>query len=758
MLAVAGRHLLLVCCLAAAIGTAVAQPNAEVYWDDNNRADTVMDFGVTLEGYPVTLPFIVRNNGATPAGILQTNPNADPYYQIVNTSDVAPSDPRKEEFVRVEDIPYVIAPFTADTFHVVYRALKNNPVFPPDSVSKALLEIRVVSMDDTLGLAVFKRFLLLALKTRFSVASNKPVIRFDSVYVNPVPLPPTQVYTAVNASSIAIPVERQTLVYVTSVVSDRELVVDTLAHPVFAPHKGLTWNVRYQPHNMGFDSAEFSVVYRPNTGSDPDSVTTRLSGIGVAQNITIDAANGIPPPVVVARGTLADTIDFGDVDADGTGGKLAKIVVKNSGNIHVRYTSEQKQGAQADTAAFIVERTLQEGGADLRTNELDTLLVRFKPIRGGLHVIRYVVLTNLLDRKITGVPDGAEQKVFVLRGFARKPQALITPQQVDFGAVVLNQNCLSAVERTIQVRNVGNIILRIDSSRIEPLGAAVTVEPSDPFPPVGVDSTLTLTVRYQPTQIETLQGKLVLYTNAFGPPVTITLTGSSVDTDSLSVSLPITKARPGSILQLPIRVDASKVSLAKTSSITITFDPSLLRYRGVITAGTAAEGSSILQQTESPRGTLVLQLHATGSFLPRDTFAVATFDTFLGNAAATELSMKNQTTMFGNDGCTNIFTVHAESGRFDVDSVCGLEYKTSTAGVLRLTGWPNPTAAILYVNLENNTQSEATVTVYDSYGTAQPCEYRSHIPGFDLSTLPAGAYLVVARSQHVFARMFVVKQ
>lgn len=752
------RCLTMVAMIVAMSVAVVAQPNVEIFHDDNNRADTVMDFGVTLEGYPVTVAFYVRNKGTADVGILLTNPNADPYYQIVNTPDVLPADPRKEEFERVEGLPYIVKAMSTDTFHIVYKALKNNPVFPPDVVAKALLELRVVALSDSLGRAVTKRFLLLALKTKFSVATNKPAIPFDSVYINPTPQPPGELYSVVNASSIAIPVEQQRTSYLTSIVGKPEFIVDTLTSPIFAPHKNLTWNVRYQPHNMGPDSAHFVVLYRPNQGSDADSVVTKLSGVGVEQKIEIDAANGTPPPIAVKPGEQRDTIDFGDVDADGSGGKLARIVVKNVGNIHVRYMREYEEGAGTDTTAFIVERQLGEGGLGLRTNEYDTLIVRFKPVNGGVHIITYTLLTDLLERQIQGIPDGAERTVFVLRGFARKPQVEVLPQQVDFGSVVLIESCPSASERTVLVRNVGNILLRVDSALISPSSASVEIRPPNPIQPIEVDSTLRLTLRYQPTQLETMQSELVLYTNAFGPPIRIPLTGASLRSDSITVSIPQLSNRPGTVLQVPIVVDANRVNLTTTATMTVGFDPTLLRYRGSLTNRTASEGSVFVTQAESPRGVLNLQLRTNGTFMARDTFVVLLFDTYLGRTTATELSIKPQTTMFGNDGCSSLLSVHTRSGLYAVDSVCGLEFKTNTTGMLRLQVFPNPTTDFVYVEAASADEAPVTVEVFDVYGQRLPEPPDSSAGGYNLKNYPAGMYVVVARTTDRYVQCSVIKQ
>jgi hypothetical protein len=251
---------------------------------------------------------------------------------------------------------------------------------------------------------------------------------------------------------------------------------------------------------------------------------------------------------------------------------------------------------------------------------------------------------------------------------------------------------------------------------------------------------------------------MVLYTNAFGPPIRIPLSGSGIEADSISVSLPSVMLRPGTVLEMPVLVDANRVALAQSASMTISFDPSLLRYRGTITGGTAAEGSSFIVQNESPRGVLNLQLRANGSFAERDVFVVLAFDTFLGDAAATNLVITDKTTAFGNDGCSSIFTVHATSGVFKIDSVCGLAFKTATAGSLSVEVWPNPTSGASNMLVDNQTPYPVEFVLYDAFGQLLPLPSGISTGVLDLSNLPVGLYALVAQCGPINARRLVVKQ
>jgi len=719
-----------------------AQPAVDVFWNPNNRGDTVMDFGVTLEGFPVRKTFYVVNHETEPVAILATNSLAEPYYLIVNTRDVPPEHPRKEEFYRIGGLPYHIPPGDTGEFEVEYGAFKNNPTFPPDVTAKALLELRVVLVRDSLGPAAFKRFLLQALKTRYAVASVVTEINFDSVYVNPAPQPPSQQYPVTNASTLTIPVVAQGLKFLTSVVGDPEFVVPTLPAPLLAPKDMLRWEVRYKPHNTGTDSAVFTIVYRPNPTSNTDSLQVRLSGTGVVQHLQVDNASGMPPPVTV-RG---DTIDFGDVNADGSGGKTARIVVRNTGNINIGYDGESLEGSPADVQAFTIQQKLMEGGSGIATNDTDTLQIVFNPVQGGVHEARYVVTSNLARRPIKGVPDGADRIVFVLRGFARKPRIDVVPGTVDFGAVVQQPACTPVSEQRLTISNTGNIILRIDSVTVEPFGAAVTCSPSTQIPAIAVGASQEFVLRYAPLQPELLEASLVVHSSAIGSPVRIPLAGSSVPADTLRVQVGSSSLRPGTLLQLPVVVDGNKIRMAQNSSLVLSFDPRQLRYRGSVTNKTASEGSQFLMDAEMPRGVVTIKQSANGSFKERDTFVVLLFDTYLGQNVSTELTLDAGTTKFGNAGCDNIFTVETHSGTFSTDSICGLQYKAGVGGTLRMAASPNPVFGTVQIAVQAAYDGPIKVYGYDVWGTqvfhTELAE--SAVISTSMESLPPGLYVFVA--------------
>ena len=739
------------CYLLFGVALGLAQPNVEVYYSNANRADTVMDFGVTLEGSPTTRTFTVVNKGPATVGILATNPNADPYYIIVNVPGVPPEDPRKEEFERVEGLSYFIRAGETRLFTVVFRAFVNSPLFPPDRVVEALLTIRVVDSTAPLAASFDKTFRLRALKTTSILATTTPWISYDSVYVNPMPLAPSIPYTIDNAMLKRVKVDKQLFEMQTTVVGTSEIIVDTFPGVEFSPEDSVVWTTRYSPYNRGLDSAHFLVVYRPDSTTKSDTVLTTISGIGVEQKLTLIGATGVPLPVVV-RG---DTVDFGATPSDGTG-IVARIIVRNEGNNNIGIVSESKVGIARDTAAYSVRRFLSAGGPTIRTNSFDTLDVSFVPIEGGDHRIRFVVGTDLRDRGIDGVPDGAQTTQWFFKGFGQRPQIQVTPSALNFGTVVLLKTCTSFVERTFAVRNVGNAELRVDSILITPGTSRVTIDP--PSFRIAAGQSQLVKATYEPETIGATTGAITLFTNSLVRAYDVRFDAVVVNPDSIVVSVPLeTKVRPGSAVAVDVMATADKLTTTDRCVLSMNFNPSLLQYRSVQQLGTASEGAQVINATELPRGTLRLALQAPTNFLSRSTLVTVIFDSFLGETASSDVSFTNGATTFGNAGCSSVLSVRVESGQFFLDSLCGLSYKTVGSGLRMMSGlFPNPASDNVNVALVVPTERTVSITLVDAFGrefvSIAPLSFSAgvHLIPFSVAHLPPSAYTVIVRSGNVY--------
>jgi len=759
---------LIFCCLLLALCAVTenySQPNVELFWNAADRQDTVMDFGVTLQGFPITLSFFVENNSSQTVAIYDSRPNAAPYYQIVNVPEVEPQHPRKEEFASVDFQPFFIPAGQTRSFGVIFKAVIGNVELPPDSVNESLLILRVVDSLDPLGKSRDKVFRLRALKTTKILASTTPLVKFDSVYVDPKPLTPEKKYTVENVTTQSIVVDDQRLTMKTAVIGTPEITFEKYPTAQFGPKGSIPWTFKYSPRDKGKDSATFTLVYRPNVSSAPDSLLAEVWGIGVQQQLELIGGTGTPAPVSIR----ADTVDFGDVFA---GQKyVATVVLKNHGNLVIGYTGEQKFGAAKDTAAFQFTQPIMQGGSALRTNDFDTIKIEFSPIDGGAHVVEYRIETDLLSRKIQGIPDGAQTTKLTVIGFSKRPQIQLTPSVLDFGTLVLYPSCVSVSERIITVRNLGNADLIVDSIIVSPESNSILIDATSFTVPIA--SSKDVRVKYSAMQLGDITNQLLLATNSVNVPLPIQSIGKVVAPDTISVRIPEQfKAKPGRELVIPIVVEGKAVSLTSTSTIVVSFDPNLMRYRSAITAGTAAEGANITSDIESPRGVLTLSVTANGNFRQRDTFALLSFDTFIGGRAETPISLSNLTTIFGNAGCPNVLDVRTYNGQFRLDSLCGLSIKTGSNlhPVFQAGVYPNPTNGTVNVvivkgNPIKGGADKFDIRIVDSFGRVlvkkSDLEFadETSIVNFNIEQFEPGMYFVeVSKGVVSFVILLAVQQ
>lgn len=726
--------LLLVVVLSA--GSVLAQPAVDIYWDVNAPADTVMDFGVTKEGFPVTRTLYVRNRSASTVALLEAVPGADdPYFVIYNdTANGVPSNARfKEEFRPLDLFPRYVKPGETGTIRIQFRALAGDPGLPPDTVNRSMLDIRVADSASPRGSTRFARFVLLALKTTRILASTTPIVSFDSVYVTPSPAAPMKEYTLANIIDQSIPVEGQRVTMLSPVITIPEITATTFAQATFPPKGAVTWTLTYNPVDRGEDSAYFVIAYRPEPTAKLDSVLAKVKGVGVEQRLRVVDASGDPAPVRLS----GDTIDFGDVFADNVGSS-ARIVVTNEGNCSIGIVQEDRLGTQRDTAAFRVEQPLSFRGSSMEVGRSDTMVIRFVPVDPGPHTMRYVVRTNLRDRGIQGVPDGAQDISFIVRGRGLRPQLQLTPSSLDYGTVVRLERCDADVQRTLRIANVGNTDLRIDSMTAVVTSGLLTYDRR--IISIAPQANESVVIAFRPDGRGPQTGTLYLHTNGLREPIPVPISADVVDPDTITVALPeVRRARPGRVIGIPVVVNAATVASASRCVIRTSYDPSLLRFRSLVKIGTASEGATEHQAAETGSGALTVDLEMPSNFLKRDTVVILTFDTFLGKRASTELAITASGVTFGNTACPNALIVLPRSGRFELDSVCGLDYKTATGMGMLASVFPNPATSSATVAVMLREPQVVTIRMVDNQGVERWRETHGDMPpGTNLLPLPLG--------------------
>lgn len=746
------RSISLIFCVLVLAGIAHAQmPVVEIFWDETDKLDTVIDFEVTLEGFPVYRTFTVVNRSPFAVSIPT---KLEPYFIILNTPDVPPQHPRKEEFAAVDFIPFVVAPNSDSTFRLVYQAYKNNALFPPDTVTEALLFLRVVAESNTSGPGVDKVFRLRALKTTRPLASTIKTLAFDSVYINPNPVP-TLKYTIRNVTPAEIVIDSQVTRQRTSLITAQpELKVDPHPQVLFAGLESVEWTATYVPADTGLDAVSFAIYYKATPTTPADSVVVEISGIGVEQRFKTASAVGVPVALKGFRDTSGGNIivDFGEVPANGTS-YIATIIVRNTGDLNLGYDDETQVGGKLDITAFKIRQPWSGGrGRGAGRGDRDTLVVAFTPTSSGDHRSAYVLTTDIKRRNIKGIPDGANTFTVFLRGFGERPQ-LQVPSSIDFGTIVHLPGCTSNEESAFRIANVGNATLIVDSLRVAQGTGKITISKLSNFS-IGIGGSEELTVQYETVSVGPDSGVITLWTNALTSRVDITYRAVVVPRDSTTVAIPTnTTARPGTLVRIPVLVDGSAVSLTSRTAFTVTFDPSLLRYSQLRTQGTASEGASVIRADELPRGVLHVTLDKNGNFVNNDTLVFVWFDTFLGTQTSTAVALADETTTFGNDGCVSVLDVRTTSGAFALDSVCGLSYKTS-GGVrsIQAAVYPNPAVDGASVALVVRESTPVTITLRDALGRSvfdvlnETMQEGTHIVPLDLRGLQAATYFLSVRS------------
>jgi hypothetical protein len=105
---------------------------------------------------------------------------------------------------------------------------------------------------------------------------------------------------------------------------------------------------------------------------------------------------------------------------------------------------------------------------------------------------------------------------------------------------------------------------------------------------------------------------------------------------------------------------------------------------------------------------------------------------------------------FGNAGCANVLTVRTTSGRFELDSVCGLSYKTvmdDRLGTLAAV-YPNPASGSATLTVVVDRDRHVSARLISAQGgvvhTLVDAELREgmHLLPIPLADLDAGVYVI----------------
>jgi hypothetical protein len=737
--------LLLVCgCLGA-----YAQPQVEITIQASTPSDTTVDFGVTFVGNHTRRSLSIRNVGSDTA-VLKTG--STPFIEIANVPWVPSGDTRYQNFVVDSPFPVVVPPGQVALVELRYLALEESAI-SRDSAIEAYVRLRVARSAEPDGPFAERLFLMRGRRTLQVLVTSNPVIRFDSVYVN-LNRRLQETFRVRNLTDKSVDIERQTLEIKTTVVGEPEISADIKPSVIIGARDSAFWDIYYQPRNLGYDSAVFTIQYRLDTTSGPVTLDTKISGVGVEQRLRI--IDVMSDQVGTGLRWYGDTVDFGTV-ASAQDTVRATIIVENVGNLDPRILSEQKRlltgGTAADTASFRIVQRMDNGFPIILRGARDTIVVTYAPATAGESLMRYAIATDILSRQsIRAVPVGAEVMSFVMIGRQRRARISVDPALVVFDTVAYSSSCVSVVRDSLRITNTGDRVLDVSAIRSRAGSLALQATPQT----LAIEPLQSAIVQlvFRPDAEGTIVDTIDIVSNAHqqtvvGVPYRVVAQRLR---DTVVMRMPDTvSARPG---YENVIVDVSITSTALQSlsrcTLAINVDTTVLHFERALSYGTATELAGSPERLPNDGYSMRLGWTAPSTFADRPVFTRLVFSARLGDRLDSPLGIISSASTFGTAGCPDLVPVASVSGVFRIDSLCGLSYKTAMLRNQSLAAvFPNPVVDNGRLTLVMPRRERLRAVCIDAFGRERMVvadgehEAGTHAVEFDAHDLPPATYTII---------------
>ena len=679
-------------------------------------ADT-LDYGICMVGDVVSSKFILKNTGddTLKLGPIRPSLSIEQYGGPEHAQD-------HEEFLdnlgSVKEI--IIPPGKTSEIRIRYQASSDIFTYPFGlkiaKLTLGLYDSKIAPPQDTLKYVAYTEVILLARKVEHYISAYTNIVNFDSVYINS-DNPPHFNWKVVNASRIDLTIDTQKLDLRTPFIPPTEIMVDSLA-PIDMPAKSppTIWKIQYRPHNLGIDSAKFTLHYNYSDTSDIAKID--IIGIGVEQKADIIETD--------ASSYSSDTLNIGRVWVDST--KKVYAIISNSGNCPFNIKSQtiykDLEGESPSDNFHIIE--FMDNSLRFRPKiDADTVLINFKPDRQGLNFARYVIKTDISERNISGIPPDKRNIQIFLKGEGIIPHINTESDTFNFGNVVWHSDCPSSSSMTVKIENTGNTDLIISSFDID-LPYHIKFFSGNPIniiPAYGIDS---IKVIFSPNQQKDYFAILRLVTNAYSPQDTFKLYFKASMISPANISLTLAddlKSQPGNNISIPIVIDSESISKARVFRTELTFNRTLLNYFNYNKINSAVANCddrdiNITQQEDAGRVTISIETPDNNTyFLPKDTLIKLVFHTYLGNKISTPIAFIEP--IFGDGVCDKVLLPLPDNGLFSIDSVCGLPYKLIPNGTgTFLIGdiKPNPASEKIKLNFQLKYEIPLKIDLFNNQG------------------------------------------
>ncbi len=631
--------------------------------------DTV-DLGITYKTDTIQTPlvanFIVNND--TDKRLRITNQDLTSAIFAIDLS----GDQTFRQFLDDNNtFPIVTSP-TNKTNSVFVQYLFPGVINEIENVNKCKYLCGLV--DDDNNMIVQDTFTIIARKTNKYVGAYEERIDFDSVYIGN-QFQVSKKWYVRNVWKTPQRIFKDEYKLISSAITGTEIIPQRLTNDItLAPdRKAEDWNFTYSPIDTKQDEAIYKMFYFPlesegNT-SKIDSVQTRITGTGVSQKLkVISVLSGHTYNFTDNK----NSINLGNLRPGEK--EIISFVVQNEGNFPIGNKNE----------IFINNRndkiTLLEGinsNSHLLPTLADTIDIEFEAGSGGDISFRYQFESDLMDRQIAGAQKANSIFDVYFTGTVRQPIVLLNKDSIDFGSVTISSdvNCNSLVTQMLQVKNIGNETLSIfniiskDDNNYSISYLKSELSPLD---------TSVITITYEPSLPGNHNSELLIITNANSPFDTnyVELIASGVPQADIILRIDSVRSIPGTEILMPIIVEKEKITNANNYTDVLRYNRTLLQFIEPIHMSTASSSASIDTRFNlNQDGNLVVNIkrQSEENFLESDTLVILKFATFLGNSKYTSIDFTYS--KFSNRNCDKLFEIKPQRGIYQIDSVCGLDFK-----------------------------------------------------------------------------------
>lgn len=555
-------------------------------------------------------------------------------------------------------------------------------------------------LDDNNNMVVQDTFIIIARKTNKYVGAYEERINFDSVYIGN-QFEVSKKWYVRNVWTTPQRIFKDEYKLISSAITGTEIIPQRLSNDItLAPDReAIDWNFTYSPIDTKQDEATYKLYFYPlesegNTNKI-DSVQTRITGTGVSQKLKV---------ISVLSGhflTLSDnkySINLGNLRPGEK--EIVSFVVQNEGNFPIGNNGESFINERSDKVTLLNGISSKK---HLYQTQADTIDIEFVAGSGGSISFKYLFESDLMERKINGAQKANSLFEVNFTGTVRQPIVLLNKDSIDFGSVTISTdpNCNSLISQTLQIKNIGNETLSIFNIIPDDLvNYKVSYIKSELAP---LDTSI-ITISYEPSFPGNHKSELLIITNETYPYDTnyVELIASGVPQADIILKIDSVRTLPGTEVLMPIIVEREKITNANNYTDVLRYNRTLLQFIEPIHMNTASSSASIDTRFNlNQDGNLVVNIkrQSEENFLASDTLVILKFATFLGNAKYTNIDFTDS--KFSNRNCDRLFEIKPQRGIYEIDSVCGLDFKL----------YAGEGVNIAYIS-PNPIESNSTVSVY----------------------------------------------